>query len=454
MKMAQLKEKINSYITTYANIVAVSVLGIFMILQFYTHREILYLDLIHDAKFETNILAKWVSGFEEVNRLGTALNKKIEQKLKKEMRMLMAENNIVKLKILRFNMQTNSWDEVFSANGSFSTVLTNMETRIAAFGSKFLQSEKRVRFNGEGFIIRNSADIGTENNMKLKLVTDVDSNYFIKQQIRATILWAIILTGIGIILLLRDRLLSIRLFKPLDELIAGMKKISQGNLDYRVPVSHRDDLGRFIESFNDMVTELKKSREIMEHELSVIKQQREAIFKVYKDVIYAVTQGKFLLVNIQEVHSYIDDGLKLAEVNISTSKDVGQARQITKQVVYDLFPQYDKINKILLCVSEAATNILKHAGSGQLTIKKIADDSLRFIFNDHGPGMNFDHLPSMLFYKGFSTKISLGCGFNVIYSIVDRMILSTSKNGTTIAFDIIFSNEHCDCPEETVVKPA
>jgi len=167
------------------------------------------------------------------------------------------------------------------------------------------------------------------------------------------------------------------------------------------------------------------------------KQQREAIFKVYKDVIYAVTQGKFLLVNVHEIYCYTDEGVKLAAVNIFTNKDVGLARQITRQVVKDVFPEYDKIQKILLCVSEAATNILKHAGPGQLIIKKTSDDSLRFIFNDHGPGIDIEYLPSMLFYKGFSTKTSLGYGFNLIYSIVDKMILSSSPNGTTVAFDII-----------------
>jgi hypothetical protein len=47
-------------------------------------------------------------------------------------------------------------------------------------------------------------------------------------------------------------------------------------------------------------------------------------------------------------------------------------------------------------------------------LKKIGNNSTRFIFKDHGPGMDFDKLPSMLFYKGFSTQISLGCGFSLI----------------------------------------
>lgn len=40
-------------------------------------------------------------------------------------------------------------------------------------------------------------------------------------------------------------------------------------MNYRIPVKKLDELGRFIESFNEMLEELKKSREDLEHELSV-----------------------------------------------------------------------------------------------------------------------------------------------------------------------------------------
>lgn len=437
-KKTKFKEKVNQYFRSYTNIVVFLVLIIFILVQFMAYREALYFNIIHDADNHARILANSLSG---INK-GDNLTIEVERIIKDNIKMFNEEHsNLVKLKVFRFVTQTNSWEEIYSVDRAFNNDLSGIERRIAYLGSRFFKKNNQLWFNGEGFVSRETVDINAGSTTKLSLVLDLDANEFIQKDIRNAVILSLLLAGIVISLILQYRLLFLRLYKPLANLIDGMKIISQGNMDYKIPVEQRDELGRFIESFNCMVAELKKSREGMEQELSVTKQQREAIFKVYKDVIYAVTQGKFLLVNIQEIHRFIDDGVKLAKVDISKSKDVGLVRQVSKQVVNELFPQYDKTHKILLCISEAATNILKHAGTGTLTIKKMDNYSIRFIFKDQGPGMNFNHLPSMLFYKGFSTKISLGYGFNLIYSIVDKMILSTSKNGTTVAFDIIFSND-------------
>lgn len=432
--MARIKEKINLYFMNYTNFIIFSVLSIFMLVQFTFYRNIVYTDLVHDAELKARVLANLVSGLNEMRKSSEiSLNKKNEQLLKDEIQSLSKNgDNIVNLKIFRLDTRTNSWNQAFTINGSFDTVLSREEKGIATVVSRFFKNKKEIWFNGEGYVAEGTVYI----NPQSKLAIQVNANSFIQQQIWAALILALLLVSILIILILKYRLVFIRLYRPLNNLITGMQIISQGNMDYKIPVEERNELGRFIESFNCMVLELKNSREALEHELSVTKDQKEKIFTIYRDVIYAVTQGKFILVNDEELPSYIDDGKKLAEVNISKGEDIGLARQISKQAINNLFPQYDKTQKILLCVSEAATNIVKHAGSGLFIIKRMNDETIRFIFKDRGPGMDFDYLPSMLFYKGFSTKISLGSGFNIIYSFVDEMILSTSKKGTTVVFDM------------------
>lgn len=91
---------------------------------------------------------------------------------------------------------------------------------------------------------------------------------------------------------------------------------------------------------------------------------------------------------------------------------------------------------MILCVSEAATNIIKHAGEG--TIQSRTDkNTVRVIFSDNGPGMDYDKLPDMIFVNGFSTQDSLGYGFSIINKFADKINLATSKNGTVLALDFI-----------------
>jgi len=56
--------------------------------------------------------------------------------------------------------------------------------------------------------------------------------------------------------------------------------------------------------------------------------------------------------------------------------------------------------------------------------------------------MDFNKLPHMIFLKGFSTKISLGIGFSIIYKFADKIYLSTSKHGTLIAMDFYFQQQN------------
>lgn len=428
MSKAVYKEKINKYFKTYVNILVILVLIIILIIQFILYLEILFSDLIYDTQLKARNLANFISGY---NRLD-------EEKLKYEMQFLGKDSyKIVKIQLLSLDKKTNRWKEEYVKEEKFNIELSNAEKRIAAIGSSLFQKKQQVWHNGEGFIAEGTAlvDAGT------RVAVEVDANGFIRQQILAAVILALLMTGIVITMILEYRLVIIRLYKPLDNLISGMKIISRGNMNYRIPVVKLDELGRFIESFNDMVAELKKSREDLEHEISVTKEQREKVFKIYKDVIFAVTQGKLILVRKDELSFCVDEGEKMAEVKIAKNEDVGQARLVTKQLINGFFPQYNKTQKLLICISEAATNIVRHAGSGTMTIRRIAENTIRYVFEDQGPGMDFNDLPSMVFYKGFSTKISLGCGFSIIYNFVDKLFLSTSKYGTTVAFDVKFSNE-------------
>ncbi len=453
MNMA-FRKRLNRYIVAYANAIVILVLTIFVLIQFFAYRGIIYSDLIKDVNLRAAFIAQKIQGIEGADETGLIWENTFNSKLVAELNSLNGDqNSIVKLRILNLARDTKEWKEIFSSAGSFHKTLSTGEKQVASLGAWLFPVQKEIWFNGEGYVAECVADIRTKNNSYLRVVADIEANSFIQQQIRVGILLILLFAGITIILILQYRLLFLKLYKPLDELTGGMKLISQGNLDYRIPVEHRDELGSFIEYFNAMVGELKKSQDALEKELLVTKTQREKIFKTYRDIIFAVTHGKFLLVKESKLPFYVEEGRKIKEITISQSEDVGMARRVSKEVISELNPSHQKIQQVLLCISEAATNIIKHAQKGIFSINKLDNSSIRFIFRDQGPGMDFNHLPSMLFFKGFSTQISLGCGFKLIYTIVDKMILSTSKHGTTVVFDIVFSSE-TDNQQECCMFPS
>ena len=58
--------------------------------------------------------------------------------------------------------------------------------------------------------------------------------------------------------------LARRLTEPIQALAEGTRRISEGELDYRVEVAAADELGVLVESFNRMTSELERSKQLLE----------------------------------------------------------------------------------------------------------------------------------------------------------------------------------------------
>ena len=90
---------------------------------------------------------------------------------------------------------------------------------------------------------------------------------------------------------------------------------------------------------------------------------------------------------------------------------------------------------LILCVGEAATNAVKHADSGQVSIHK-RDDALIVVVQDNGPGIQEINLPDVALKRGYTTAISLGMGYKAMISVADQVYLTTGPEGTTVAVEM------------------
>ncbi len=70
--------------------------------------------------------------------------------------------------------------------------------------------------------------------------------------------------SVVILSFLLSLLLSRFVNKPIDRLLTAIKKAAEGNLDQTVAIRSRDELGELSDSFNNMILELKRSRDAIE----------------------------------------------------------------------------------------------------------------------------------------------------------------------------------------------
>lgn len=158
--------------------------------------------------------------------------------------------------------------------------------------------------------------------------------------------------------------------------------------------------------------------------------QMEDTWEVYRDVIYASTHGSFLLIAKNEIEKY-QQGERLCSCEIVNREDVPKARNMAKEVFVDLGLAPSKVMGYNLIISEAVTNILKHAEYGEMTIYQ-TKDAFHVIISDKGPGFPLKILPKTTLMAGFSTKESLGQGFTLMMKMAKQVVLQTSDGGSTL----------------------
>jgi anti-sigma regulatory factor (Ser/Thr protein kinase) len=127
-------------------------------------------------------------------------------------------------------------------------------------------------------------------------------------------------------------------------------------------------------------------------------------------------------------------------LQIQDSSQVGEARRTAKRCgILGGFSEIDA-SRLALVVSEAASNLLKHAKGGEILVQSLPGDDAGFdvIVLDRGPGMQ-DVATSMR--DGYSTAGSLGQGLGAIERISDFFELySQPQHGTALLSRVLPSS--------------
>ncbi|MBM7622554.1 ATP-binding protein [Sporohalobacter salinus] len=167
------------------------------------------------------------------------------------------------------------------------------------------------------------------------------------------------------------------------------------------------------------------------------KEQRQKELEIYRDIIEIVTGGKLKLINSRELKSEMNKGCEVSSQKLEKKEDVKKVREKVKKVLKDFSLDSKENTHIILAISEAVTNALKHGGGGGFALSLINEKILRAIIFDQGPGIDFSKLPKVTLMDKFSdySGFSLGNGFTIMSKFMDTIFLKTDKNGTTLILE-------------------
>lgn len=149
-----------------------------------------------------------------------------------------------------------------------------------------------------------------------------------------------------------------------------------------------------------------------------------------RDVVLAVTQGKFHLVESHEFHPLPNAG---PEYPLADPEDCAGMRRLLEPFAREAGMEEECVQDLLLIAGEAATNTVKHAVGGRWQAGHDGKGVWVRVW-DTGGGIHANELPRVLFKKGYSSKISLGLGYTLMLSLSDEMLLATDATGTTLQF--------------------
>lgn len=162
----------------------------------------------------------------------------------------------------------------------------------------------------------------------------------------------------------------------------------------------------------------------------------------YRRLIEAATNGKLVITERRKIEQIA--GPAEAEWPIDAPKDLAPIRHSVTSTATAMDMDPARVGRFVMCLGEAATNALNHAGGGRVYLHKV-EGGLMFVVSDRGPGIAALNLPDVALRHGYTTFGSLGMGYKVIVEFADKVYLATGSEGTTVAVEM-----GIDVPETTL----
>lgn len=184
------------------------------------------------------------------------------------------------------------------------------------------------------------------------------------------------------------------------------------------------------------ITERRKSEEELkerrEQERRIHAEAEEAKREFYRKTISSVTDGRLNLVSYDEIEDIAAPGG--TSFDLDKSSELTELRKCVNKSCIDIGLSEDQAYSVVVATGEAAANAVKHAKGGSAIVSSV-NGIVQILVKDSGQGMDALVLPRATLQKMFSTTMSMGLGYSLILTNVDRVYLATDTDGTWILME-------------------
>ncbi|MGR6127709.1 ATP-binding protein [Paenibacillus sp. SER-28] len=319
----------------------------------------------------------------------------------------------------------------------------------------------------------------------LRFYKDFSSLYKQTGQIREIILY--IALAIFAAAFLFSYILSRHITIPLTRLTQASTEVKNGNLDIRLHIKRKDEIGRLAENFNDMIDQISRQIHIIEKDRDHLKQLHQQEKRFFDNITHELKTpltsilgyAELIRLNGEKDRVFFDKGmshiieesrrlhamvLKLLEVsrnNIMLKEldrvDIGlilqdvcesmmiRAQRYKKTIEYEINEELfmladgDRIRQMFINLID---NAIKYSlPSSVVSVKAVqAEEKIRLIFSNPSDPIEAEHLSHLLqpFYLAHSDSAeegSIGLGLSIVKSIVEEFagsIMITNEHNETI----------------------
>ena len=292
---------------------------------------------------------------------------------------------------------------------------------------------------------------------------------------------SLIVGGIGLVLVyIASYIVGLQMTKPINQLATGAAEIASGNLEQRVVIQSRDEIGGLAGAFNQMAAELKTS---IEKQLAA--ERREALEGVARWVIHEIKNPLFpirlsienlqrayqrrdtrptrfdeifvqctdiAIEEVERIQRLVDEFNQFARMPLP-KREPSDLNQIVQnvanlyaesveniQIKANLAPDLPALSLDSEQITQALGNLIKNAieampsgGTLNVSTQPINEEKVRIKIQDTGAGMSPATL-SQIFAPYYTTKdTGTGLGMAIVQRIVtdhDGEIFVESKEGT------------------------
>jgi len=229
-----------------------------------------------------------------------------------------------------------------------------------------------------------------------------------------------------------------RLFAPIQEIKNGISRIGAGELNHRLNIQRRDELGQLSDSINAMADDIEQMLEAKRQLLLAISHELRSPLtraKVSAAMLDDKQQQTEIRCDLDEMETLIEELLETERLSTRhhiLNKSKTNLQTLITELLEQHFPEQDiavempeeiisltvDSARIKLLLKNILSNALKHnpddAKPPKLLLEKI-DQSIKITIQDHGTGIEPEHLPHLTepFYRTDAARLRETGGYGL-----------------------------------------